>query len=116
MRFQAPNTIPTHFHFSKILQSSNLFSLFPPSIKTHHSSPPKGSFRNKYSQDSNRKLCLENKAPNDPNLPFKEKERKEVKEDPNSMALGRFHCLVALERRRRSTFSPLRTFPPTNFI
>ncbi len=31
------------------------------------------------------------------------------------MANGRFHCLVANGRRRRSTFSPLPTFPQTNF-
>jgi hypothetical protein len=29
---------------------------------------------------------------------FKEKERKEVKEDPNLLALGMFQCLVALGR------------------
>jgi hypothetical protein len=29
---------------------------------------------------------------------FKEKRRKEVKEDPNSMAYERFQCLVALEK------------------
>jgi hypothetical protein len=66
--------------------------------------------------------------------------REEVKEDPNLMANGRFQCLVAFgrfhhlvalarfrclvalarfqclaanERRRRSTFSHLPTFPPT---
>jgi hypothetical protein len=56
--------------------------------------------------------------------PFKKRRNKEVKEDPNSMANGRFHCLVALERfhylvangrRRKSTFSPLLISPPTNF-
>jgi hypothetical protein len=30
--------------------------------------------------------------------PFQEKEMEGVKEDPNSVANGRFHCLVALER------------------
>jgi hypothetical protein len=30
--------------------------------------------------------------------PLKRKKRKEVKEDPHSMAYGRFQCLVALER------------------
>jgi hypothetical protein len=60
---------------SKVLQSSNLFSFFPPSTKTNHSSPPKESYRNKYFQDLNRKLCLENRALNDPNSPFKEKEK-----------------------------------------
>jgi hypothetical protein len=29
---------------------------------------------------------------------FKEKKRKEVKENPNAMAYERFQCLVALER------------------
>jgi hypothetical protein len=29
---------------------------------------------------------------------LKKRKRKEVKEDPNLMANGRFHCLVALER------------------
>jgi hypothetical protein len=67
-----------------------------------------------------------------------------VKEDPNSVANGRFQCLVALERfqslvalerfqclvaferfqclvangrkrRRGNTLSPLLIFPPTNF-
>jgi len=56
---------------------------------------------------------------------LKRKKRKEVKEDLNSVANGRFQCLVALERfhclvangrKRRNTFSPLPTFPPTNFI
>jgi len=55
---------------SKLLQSSILFSFFPPSTNTNHSSPPKGSYRNKYSQDSNQKLCL-----NDPNSAFQEKEK-----------------------------------------
>jgi hypothetical protein len=59
--------------------------------------------------------------------------RKEVKEDFNSMAngrfqclvangrfqclvaFGRFHCLVANGRRRRNTFSLLPISPPTNF-
>jgi hypothetical protein len=31
-------------------------------------------------------------------LPFKKKNRKEVKENSNLMAYGRFQCLVALER------------------
>ncbi len=31
------------------------------------------------------------------------------------VALGRFHCLVANGRKRRNTFSPFPTFPPTNF-
>jgi hypothetical protein len=40
------------------------------------------------------------------------------------VALARFHCLVALVRfhylvtngrRKKNTFSPLPTFPPTNF-
>jgi hypothetical protein len=83
------------------------------------------------------------RANNDLNSPFERKRRKkEVKEDPNLvangrfhylvtlerfhclMALGRFHCLVAFERfhclvtngrRRKNTFPPLPTFPPTNF-
>jgi hypothetical protein len=38
--------------------------------------------------------------------PLKIRRRKEVKEDPNPVANG---------RKRRSTFSPLPTFPPTNF-
>jgi hypothetical protein len=54
--------------------------------------------------------------------PLKRRKRKEMKEDPNLvangrfqclMALGRFQCLVALERKKRSTFSPLPTFSPT---
>ncbi len=60
---------------SKIQQLSNLLSLFPPSIKTNHSSLPKESCRNKFSQDSSRKLCPEKRLPNDSNSPFKEKEK-----------------------------------------
>jgi hypothetical protein len=76
--------------------------------------------------------------------PLKKRRRKEMKEDPNSMANGRFqclvtfgrfhylvalerfHCLMALRRfqclvalgrrkRRINIFSPLPTFPPINF-
>jgi hypothetical protein len=43
------------------------------------------------------------------------KRRKEVQEDPNSVANGRFQCLVANGRRKRSTFSPLPTFFSRNF-
>jgi hypothetical protein len=43
--------------------------------------------------------------------PFKEKEKEGMKEDPNWVTNGRFQCLVANGRRRRSTFSPLPTFP-----
>jgi hypothetical protein len=60
---------------SKVLQTSNLLFFFPPSTKTNHSSPPKKGYGNKYFQDSNQKLCLVEGAPNDPNLPFKEKEK-----------------------------------------
>jgi hypothetical protein len=35
---------------------------------------------------------------------LKIRRRKEVKKNPNSMANGRFQCLMALERRRRNTF------------
>jgi hypothetical protein len=35
---------------SKVLLSSNLFSLFPPSTKNNHSSPPKKSYKNKFSK------------------------------------------------------------------
>jgi hypothetical protein len=75
--------------------------------------------------------------------PLKRKRKKEMKENPNLMANGRFHCLMALRRfhclvafgrfhrlvalgrfkcllangrRRRNTFSPFHNFPPTNFI
>jgi hypothetical protein len=81
------------------------------------------------------------RAPNDPNSPFKEKE-KEGGEGRSQfggewkvlmVALGRFHCLVAFERfyclaafgrfqclvangrRRKNTFSPPPTFPQTNY-
>jgi hypothetical protein len=56
--------------------------------------------------------------------PLKRKRRKEVKEDSNSIANGRFQCLVALERfqclvangrKKKNTFSPLPTFLPRNF-
>ncbi len=65
---------------------------------------------------------------------LKKMRRKDVKEDPNLVANGRFHCLVAFERFhclvtlerfhclvangrwRINTFSPLPIFPPTNFI
>ncbi len=62
----------------KVLQTSNLLPLFPPSTKINHSSPPKEGRRNKYFQDSNQKLCWKKKPPNDPNWPFK-RERKEKK-------------------------------------
>jgi len=75
-------------------------------------------------------------------FPLKINRRKEMEEDPNSVAngrfkclvafgrfkclvalerfqclvgLGRFQCLVANGRKRRSNFSPHPTFPPTNF-
>jgi hypothetical protein len=54
---------------SKVLQTSNLLSFFPPSIKTNHSSPLKEGYVNKYFPDSNRKLCLGTRAPNDLNSP-----------------------------------------------
>jgi hypothetical protein len=60
---------------SKVLQTSNLLSLFPPFTKTNHSSPVLKGCGNKYSQDSNRKLCPDKKAPNDLNFPFKENEK-----------------------------------------
>jgi hypothetical protein len=62
----------------------------------------------------------ERKTINDLNSSFERKEKKEVKENPNSVANRRFHCLVALKRfyylvangmRRRSSFSPLPIFP-----
>jgi hypothetical protein len=63
------------------------------------------------------KLCLEIKSPKLSKFALlKRKRRKEVKENPNSLANGRFQCLVANGRRRRNTFSPLPTFPPINFI
>ncbi len=72
--------------FSKVPHSINLLSLFPPSIKTNHSSLPKENCGNKFSQDSSRKLCLEKK---DSQMiwifPLKKMKRKEVKEDPNSV-------------------------------
>jgi hypothetical protein len=46
---------------SKVLQSSNLFPLFPPSTKTNHSSPTKEIHRNKFPQNLRQKLCLEKK-------------------------------------------------------
>ncbi len=55
---------------------------------------------------------------------FKRRRWKEVEEDPNSVANGRFYCLVALRRfhwlvgngkKRSNTFLLLFTFPPTNF-
>jgi hypothetical protein len=52
-----------------------MFSLFPPFIKNSHYSPPKEIFRKNYSQNSNKKLCPEKRARNDPNSPFKEKEK-----------------------------------------
>jgi hypothetical protein len=56
---------------------------------------------------------------------LKRRRRKKVKEDPNSVANGKFQCLVALERfqclvangrkrKKGNTFSPLLIFPTTN--
>jgi hypothetical protein len=48
--------------------------------------------------------------------PLKRKKRKEVEEDPNLMAYGRFQCLVANGRKRRNIlFVSLLTLPPINF-
>jgi hypothetical protein len=75
------------------------------------------------------KIILQKKNSNRSEFAFFKRRRwKEMKEDPNSMANGRLHCLVALERfhylvangrRKRNTFSPFShfpTFPPINFI
>jgi hypothetical protein len=40
-----------------------------------HSSLPNEGYENKYFQDLNRKLCVEEKASNDSNPPFKENEK-----------------------------------------
>jgi hypothetical protein len=50
LRFQAPNLPIFIFILSKILCSSHLFTLFPPSTKTNHSSPPTKSCRNNFSK------------------------------------------------------------------
>ncbi len=54
-----------------------------------------------FSQDSNRKFCPKKNDPNDPNLPFKEKEKEGGEGRPNLVAYGRFQCLVALEKVQR---------------
>jgi len=60
---------------SKLLQTFNLLSFFPPYTKINHSSPPNESCVNKYSQDLNQKLCPKEKASNDLNLSFKDNEK-----------------------------------------
>jgi hypothetical protein len=47
--------------------------------------------------------------------PLKRRRRKEVKEDPNSVAYGRFQCLVTLGRKKRSMFFTSSHFPPNKF-
>ncbi len=105
--FQVPNTIPLTSIISKVLQRSNLLSLFPRSTKTKHFSPPKDGYKKYFSQDLNQKLCLENKKPLMIWIrPFKEKEKEggEGRSQLNGQwkvpMLGgpwRFHCLVAFK-------------------
>ncbi len=45
-------------------------------------------------------------------MPLKKRRRKEVKENPNLVANGRFQCLVALGRRRKNIFFTSSHFPP----
>jgi hypothetical protein len=100
--------------------------MFPPYTKINHSSPPKESYKNKYFQDSNKKLCPKKRAPNDLNSSFKEKEK--VGGEGRSQFVGRwkvpmfggplegsiacwpfgrFQFLVGNGRKRINTFSPL---------
>jgi hypothetical protein len=51
---------------SKVLLSCNLFSLFPPSTKNNHSSPPKEVIGTSFSKFKS-KIMFENKTPNDLN-------------------------------------------------
>jgi hypothetical protein len=78
-------------------------------------------------------LCPKKRAPNDPNLPFKEKEKKGGERSQlggqwkvpmfgglwKVLLLGgpwKVPLLSGQWKRRRWTFSSLPTFPPTNFI
>ncbi len=78
LKFQLTNTLPIHFHSFKTITNCPFYS---PS--TYHLPRPiiifllkKLACGNKYSQDFNWKLCpRKERAPNDPSLPFKEKEK-----------------------------------------
>jgi hypothetical protein len=47
---------------------------------------------------------------------LKKRKRKEVKEDPNSVANGRFQCLVANGRRRKNILFTSSHFPPQQIL
>ncbi len=109
---------------SKVLLASSLFSLFPPSTKTNHSSPPKESCKNKFFQDSIQKLCPKREPQMIQICLLKRRRRKEVKENPNSVAYGKFQCLVAngrfqclvtFGRKKRNIIFTSSHFPPNNF-
>ncbi len=101
--------------FSKVLLSSSLFSLFPPFTKTHHSSPPKESFRNKFSNIQIGIHVQKNRNKWSKFTPLKKRGRKEAKEDPNLMANGRFHVWLLLEGEGETSFSPPSIFHPMRF-
>ncbi len=67
----------------------HLFSFFLPSTKTNHCTPPKESCKNEISK-TQIEIMFGKKNPNDPNCYFKENEKREVNEDFNSVANGRF--------------------------
>ncbi len=109
---------------SKVQLSSNLFSFFPPSTKTDHSSPPKESCRNKFSKIQIEHYVWKREPKSSKFTPFKRRRRKEVKEDLNlvangrfqsSVAFERFQCLVANGRRRRNILFTSFHFPPNKF-
>ncbi len=108
-----PYSLPS---FQNLLETSNQLSFFLPSIKTNQSSPTKKGCENKYSLNLNKKLCPKRNSPKWSEFALlKRRRRKGVKENPNSMAKGRFQCLVANGKKMRSTFSTLPTFHPNFF-
>jgi hypothetical protein len=104
---------------SKLLQSSNLFSLFPPSTLNNHSLLRKKVVGISFFKIQIKSYVRKRKPQMIQIHPLKRRKRKEVKEDPNLVANGRFQCLVGLGGKRRSTFSPFHLFPlpppPTKF-
>jgi hypothetical protein len=97
LRFKSPNLPLFISILSKVLLSSNLFSFFPSSTRTHHSSPPKKSYRNKFSN-----IQIWNHIQKERNkwsrfVPLNRRGRKEAREDPNLVVFWRFQAWWPLE-------------------
>ncbi len=75
-----------------VLLSSSLLFLFPLSTRIHHSFPPKEGCRNKFSNIQIKNQVQKNRDKWSKFAPLKRCERKEVMEDPNLVANGKFQA------------------------